>query len=407
MIRRWIAVATLVPLLATLSPAKAQAEEWPVRVVVDEIELQSDVPPTLVDGRTLVPFRAIAESLGVTVTWVGESQTVLAEGQGSRLRLVVGSHSAQVNGVDQWLDVAPQIISGRTMVPARIFAEAFDSKVAWEGESQTVRIASALRPMRTLAFYGLGSYEYRSYIPRFADVAFTWATLTADGGLVMDQGEYFWPEGAGEVLTMAQKAGVGRYLSIVASDLGDRVTRLVLNPKARAQLAGEIESVVREQGLSGVVLDLEDLGYELSGDRLSQVRQGYTALVQEVAKRLHPLGKEVIAAVPPPNGWYPGYDYAAIAAQADQLLVMAYPYGSVGPEPLDRVEEAVHLSLAEVAPAKLLLGILVEHETRETMAQKVALAKRHNLSGIAVWILRSLDQPEMEAIESLVTPLRR
>jgi spore germination protein YaaH len=48
----------------------------------------------------------------------------------------------------------------------------------------------------------------------------------------------------------------------------------------------------------------------------------------------------------------------------------------------------------------------VEHENAVTVAQKVSLAKRHNLSGIAIWILKSLDPAEMDAIDSLVTPLR-
>ena len=36
-----------------------------------------DVPPLIVHDRTLVPIRAISESLGVTVDWDGETRTVL------------------------------------------------------------------------------------------------------------------------------------------------------------------------------------------------------------------------------------------------------------------------------------------------------------------------------------------
>lgn len=36
-----------------------------------------DVPPMIVDDRTLVPVRAISESLGINVEWVEETQTVV------------------------------------------------------------------------------------------------------------------------------------------------------------------------------------------------------------------------------------------------------------------------------------------------------------------------------------------
>jgi hypothetical protein len=408
--KRWMALTMLVLLLVGLLPAAASgAEPEPLHVVVDGIELHADVPPMLIDNRTMVPFRAIAEALGVQVEWQGESRTILATSQGTILKLVVGEKAAWINGAAKGFDVAPLIVNNRTLVPVRLFAEAFGARVKWDAATRTAGIWSAVRPMRTLAFYGLGSYEHRGYISRFSDVAFTWASVTPDGQLSLNQNEYFWPEGAEEVLQLARDGRTDRFLTVVAVDGDDRLTKLVLNPEARERLAAQIEQVVLEHKLEGVVLDLEGLGWRLAESDLAQVRQGYVALVKEVSDRLHRNQKEVIAAVMPPNGWYPGYDYKAIAQQADRVLVMAYPYtpaGSTDPEPLDKVEEAILLSLQEMAPKKVLLGIMVEHENAVTVAQKVSLAKRHNLSGIAIWILKSLDPAEMDAIDSLVAPLR-
>jgi hypothetical protein len=407
--RRALGLLSIWLLLAGLLPAAAVAEEATARVVVDGIELRTDVPPLLINNRTMVPFRAIAEAMGVRVEWQGETRTVVATGQGRSLKLVVGQKTAVVNGEPKALDVAPQIVNNRTLVPARIFAEAFGARVTWDGATRTASIWSAVRPMRTLAFYGLGSYDWRGFIPRFSDVAFTWSSVTPDGQLSLDQNEYFWPEGADEVLQTAREAQVGRYLTVVQGDGDDRLTRLVLNPEARERLAAQIQQVVAKHGLEGVVLDLEGLGWGLHGEELKRVREGYVALVKAVKGLLKPSQKEVIAAVLPPNGWYPGYDYGAIAQHADQVLVMAYPYnptGSTDPEPLGKVEEAIRLTLQEVPAEKVLLGIMMEHENRESVMQKVALAKRHNLSGISIWIIKSLDQAEMEAIEALVTPQR-
>ena len=395
---------TMALLLVGVLPAAAFAETATARVVVDGIELKTDVPPMLLNGRTMVPFRAIAEALGVDVKWVGETQTILATGQGRELQLVVGQRTALVNGGEKELDVAPQIVNNRTLVPARVFAEAFGATVAWDGATMTASVQSAARPMQTLVFYGLGSYKWRGFLHRFSDVAFTWSSITPEGELSLNQNEYYWPSGAEELLQMTRDARVGRFLSVIQWDTDERLTKLVLNAEARDRLANQIEQLVRDQRLEGVVLDLEGLGFGKTGEELHQVRQGFVALVKAVSDRLHKWQKEVVVAVHPPNGWYPGYDYKAIAQHADRVLVMAYPYGGDEPEPLDLVEEAILMSLKEVPAEKLLLGIMMEHENRETVVQKVALAKRHNLAGVSIWIITSLDQQEMEAIESLVTP---
>ena len=53
-------------------------------LVVDGAQVQADVPPMIVDGRTLVPVRALFESLGATVDWDDATQTVTAAKEGTR-----------------------------------------------------------------------------------------------------------------------------------------------------------------------------------------------------------------------------------------------------------------------------------------------------------------------------------
>lgn len=48
-----------------------------VRLLVNGKEVVSDVPPQIIDGRTLVPARALAEALGATVTWDAEKRAVV------------------------------------------------------------------------------------------------------------------------------------------------------------------------------------------------------------------------------------------------------------------------------------------------------------------------------------------
>jgi len=52
-----------------------------VKLVVDGKEVQSDVPPQVIDGRTLVPARFLAEALGAKVEWDESQKTVIVVSQ--------------------------------------------------------------------------------------------------------------------------------------------------------------------------------------------------------------------------------------------------------------------------------------------------------------------------------------
>jgi tetratricopeptide (TPR) repeat protein len=111
-----------------------------IRAYVNGEKPNSDIAPIVRDGRTLIPFRAIAQSLKAEVIWNAEEQSVTVIKDGVEVKLIIGSTTAYVNGNEVTLDAAPDIISGRTVVPARFIAEAFGAIVKWESESQSVII---------------------------------------------------------------------------------------------------------------------------------------------------------------------------------------------------------------------------------------------------------------------------
>lgn len=111
-----------------------------LQLTIDGKPLTTDVPPTIVDGRTLVPVRAIFESLGTTIAWDEATQTVTATNDTTTIALVIDKDIAMVNGESKTLDVPAKIIDGRTMVPARFVAEALNCTVGWDADTQTVTI---------------------------------------------------------------------------------------------------------------------------------------------------------------------------------------------------------------------------------------------------------------------------
>lgn len=114
-----------------------------ITVTLDGKEIAFDVPPQIIDGRTLVPMRAIFEALGAEVEWDGETQTITARDKKmTTVKMVIGEKNIYTNLQSVELDVPPMIIEERTLVPVRAVSESLDCDVLWEGDSKTVIITS-------------------------------------------------------------------------------------------------------------------------------------------------------------------------------------------------------------------------------------------------------------------------
>ncbi len=111
-----------------------------IRVFYNESQMSFDVPPTSVNGRILVPVKAIFEKLGATVEWDGITKTVTAIKGDTVIKLKIDSKYALVNGKTVELDVPPKVINGRTLVPIRFVSENFGAKVEWDSTNKIVKI---------------------------------------------------------------------------------------------------------------------------------------------------------------------------------------------------------------------------------------------------------------------------
>ena len=112
----------------------------PISVELDANKLEFDAPPVNINDRVLVPVRAIFEAMGATVLWDANSKTVTSTLGETTVVMTIDKASMTVNGEVKTLDVAPTIISERTMVPARAVAESFGATVEWDAPNNTVEI---------------------------------------------------------------------------------------------------------------------------------------------------------------------------------------------------------------------------------------------------------------------------
>jgi hypothetical protein len=397
-------------------PAVARGQTRDVTVAVDGLPVAFDVPPVIRNGRTLVPFRAIAEAINVSVTWDGATGTVSAADGKTTVKLLIGHRTAYCNGSAVPLNIAPAILGGRTVVPLRFFSEVFGCTVTWDATINSVQIASAPKTVTVMGFYALGDAQTSSWTDLFGAVypetstgntdmvsvvALGWYSLSREGALLTSSATgWRRPPGWEKVLESAERYGLKTEMMVHLTDSNHVLTGLLSDEAASATAVAQI--VKEAGGYQGVNLDFEGLGLSASGEDLAAVRHKLTEFVRLLSAQLKSAGKALTLTLHAPNSVYRGYDYEALGELSDRIVIMAYDYGPK-PEPVSLVTEAAVMAKAVVPPEKLLLGISAPGETPESMFTKVGIAKRHNLAGIALWRLGLLSQAMWDVLRTTVT----
>ena len=103
---------------------------------------EKDAAPVIMNDRTLVPIRFVTESLGGTVAWNAETKEVTLVIDGKEIKMTIGKTIEKYG-------VAPVIINGRTFVPVRFVADELGATTAWNAETKTVTITKAVTPVKT------------------------------------------------------------------------------------------------------------------------------------------------------------------------------------------------------------------------------------------------------------------
>jgi len=100
------------------------------------------VVPVIINDRTLVPVRFIAESFGMEVSYDDSTKNVLLSGNGYKVRMTLDKNEYTVNDIPLKMDVPAQTIQGRTMIPLRAMAEAIGMNVEWDQQNNLIYIGS-------------------------------------------------------------------------------------------------------------------------------------------------------------------------------------------------------------------------------------------------------------------------
>jgi len=138
-VRTTSSVVIMVAVILLLCSVPISASQ-PISVLVNGRTLTLDVPPVIRDGRTLAPLRAIFEALGASVEWDNATRTIISRRKDKSIVLQIDSRTARVNNFPIVLSVPPVIIGGRTMVPVRFIAESLGATVTWDERTRTVSV---------------------------------------------------------------------------------------------------------------------------------------------------------------------------------------------------------------------------------------------------------------------------
>lgn len=101
---------------------------------------EMDVAPSIVNGRTMVPVRFIAEAMDGMADWNADIQTAYIALNGNMVEMPIQSDIIYVNSEPVIIDTPPQIMNGRTMIPLRAAAEGLGLHVSYDDASRTITI---------------------------------------------------------------------------------------------------------------------------------------------------------------------------------------------------------------------------------------------------------------------------
>lgn len=128
-------------MLLMMMPLKVQVYALEdVRVELNDKFMEFDVLPTIINGRTMLPVRAILEAFGLEVGWNQSTKTVTGKNDRVDISLQIDNTVAHVNGKEIILDQPAIIKEGRTLVPVRFIAESTGAVVYWKNEERIVDI---------------------------------------------------------------------------------------------------------------------------------------------------------------------------------------------------------------------------------------------------------------------------
>ena len=111
-----------------------------VNGVEKEIDAGFGTKPIILSGRTVVPVRAIIDQIGGSIQWNAIESKITILFKTKTLEMWINKTEFKINGITMQMDVPAQVINGRTMLPIRYIADNLEFKTLWDAPSRKITI---------------------------------------------------------------------------------------------------------------------------------------------------------------------------------------------------------------------------------------------------------------------------
>lgn len=196
-----------------------------------------------------------------------------------------------------------------------------------------------------------GLASLKKHASQITHLSPTWYTMASDLSI----------SGAADplVVNFARQHGIALHPLIQNAGTDPNVARQILRSSTqRAAAAKHIANLVLQHNFGGINMDFEGT--------FGSSRDQYTDFIGRLVKLLRPHGKwvtvDVVPQLHPPaaGSWAAPYDYQALGAVCDAVVLMAYEYSNQTPgsiAPLWWVKQVMAYARARIAPNKLIVGL--------------------------------------------------
>ncbi len=111
-----------------------------IRVTLNEQPLRTSALARIIDTKSLVPLRPIAEAAAAEVKFDQDGQTLYIKAQRADLKTVIGKNEAYINEHPVKLEIAPQLSDGQVLVPLSFIREPLGLQADWDGTERTLHL---------------------------------------------------------------------------------------------------------------------------------------------------------------------------------------------------------------------------------------------------------------------------
>ncbi|MCY9670601.1 N-acetylmuramoyl-L-alanine amidase family protein [Paenibacillus alginolyticus] len=122
-------------------PATSSAADL-TQLFLNGTKVNTEVPPQIIKGNTVVPVRVIAEKLNSKVAWNEAKRKVTVDKSGTKIEFTINDPTVYVNGKGFTLEVAPLLDNGTSLLPLRFIAEHLGIKITWDEVTRSVFLSS-------------------------------------------------------------------------------------------------------------------------------------------------------------------------------------------------------------------------------------------------------------------------